>query len=802
MLKSKRSNKLKFIIFAILFTVIAIAALYIYLRIELSQIPSTSAPSKLSPPKVTGKIIGQRLLTYNNSQFVVPFELLSYNTINATSLSINATAFIAQPPNQIYLLNTSDECYNCTDIPLFYSRLRSDILAYNLVNSSNIHNVSITNVSKIPPYSYLIIPSGLLPSQFLKPVNSSTNMTLLDYLLNESTIIIYIGDNFSRLLLPGSIIIPDTSMPGYLLTTSFNYTEYLKNIPNATNVTHDPYYFNKTTFIFNQTLNQYLEGPVTYEYANNGVFIAFSNTLSSWDSINESAADISKALFQDFWMSMLAKGHLTINFTKNNSSGIVGIPLINSSIKMPSSYVFTRNLAGRLVMIARNTNSNKTKTSYSYIYFTPAHSMNGTISIPSMIPPGYTIMSLMSIFLNSSAPVSIQPHITFYTINMTKMYAMPLPYTQVYNNLTFYEYLRFYLPPGSYIVELDGYSNNLYASALFNISPIDIGLTGYNFTNNQYNFYMSSDGQPLSGINYTISLNNKFAKSGVLNNTGVINYTLPAGSPQQYGKLNFKVSLLNSTFYFTMERKAPIITINKQYIELGIVSIVVLLMVTLVKEPNRDEFYIDIPSLPAQKKIEIKIPAKEILSQFDKLNVRYHWKFMPLSKNELKSTISSNMRYNNMPIGITYSNVDKIVTQLMVNGYLVGSDELYAPSDWIAKSGHDIDYLATFKKLRIYLVTHGYMFTDLDSSNLADIVATIRGERSYIIIYSKTSKFTKVPIYNNQTTYLAFLNTFKLEEFLRTLYVTYTPEAEQLKIYISTGSVKLLNADMPEEVFG
>ncbi|MGC9190802.1 MAG: hypothetical protein ACP5FR_02720, partial [Candidatus Micrarchaeia archaeon] len=282
--------------------------------------------------------------------------------------------------------------------------------------------------------------------------------------------------------------------------------------------------------------------------------------------------------------------------------------------------------------------------------------------------------------------------------------------------------------------------------------------------------------------------------------TGTIVYKLPQGISVPYGVTTFKISMLSSQFQYKLNRVAPKVVINKQYIELAIVSIVVLLMVTMVKAPNRDEFYIDIPSLPVQDKVNITVPVRDILALFDKQNISYRWKFMPLSKSEIKAAISANIRYNNMPIGVTYNNVDQIVDQLVSLGYLVSADGLYAPSDWVTKSGHDIEYLATFKKLRLYFVTHAYMFTDLDSSNLADIVTTLHGERVYIVIYSKTSKFIKIPVYGNQPTYIAFLNSFKLDEFKEDLYSTYTPEAEQLKIYISSGVVHLISADAPEEL--
>ncbi|MEM0150113.1 MAG: hypothetical protein QXW10_04410, partial [Candidatus Micrarchaeaceae archaeon] len=759
MASSNHIRALKPVIFIIAVAIVIIVALFAYMAIEFSHIkPIPPAPSKVYTPHVTGTLVSQNLLLYNDSHEFVPYELVGYKAINATSLLFNASIFSMPAPSVVYVLNASNECYECGNMSQFFSALKADILSYGLVNATSISNVSMANVGSISNYSILIVPNGLLPKEFLEPVNSSTNMTLLDLLMSKSTIIIYIGSNFSRLLMPGSIIVPSSLLPSYLDTVPYSYKG------------KSPFYFNSTTFDFS---SGYTYGPLTYNYVGLGVIIAFSNSLNTWKSPAEAASDVSEAIFKSFWIPEIASGEQALNTTKMNSSGVIGMPLVSSTLSPMSSLYSTilNSSFGRIAIKANFSSSKGSKTNYTYIYFSPVHKINGTISIPALVMPGSTIQVPMTIFTNSSAPISVQPHLSIYNINMSSIYTIPLPFMQAYGNFTFIKYINFNLPPGEYIASLQGYSGNQYAAALFNITPVDITISSANFTANAYKLHVYSMGLPISGINYTISLNGAYKSSGIIEG-GVINYSLPAGTPQIYGNIKFTITMLSSSFTYSMTHSAPKISVNKQYIEIAIVVIVVLLMVTLVKAPNRDEFYIDMPMMPQQKKIDINVPVKDILSQFDKLNVRYHWKFMPLSKSELRFAISSNLRYNNMPVGITYSNADLIVDQLVVKGYLVSADDLYAPSEWQQKSGHDIEYLSIFKKLRIYLVTHAYMFTDLDVSNLADIVTTIHGERTYIVIYSKTSKFLKVPLYSNQTTYIAFLNAFKLEEFKEALYAT------------------------------
>jgi len=259
------------------------------------------------------------------------------------------------------------------------------------------------------------------------------------------------------------------------------------------------------------------------------------------------------------------------------------------------------------------------------------------------------------------------------------------------------------------------------------------------------------------------------------------------------------MQMLSTTYHYYSSYNPVTITINKQYIEFVIAIIIVMLEVTLVKAPNRDEFYIDVPAMPEPVKARIKLKSQDVMGTFDSLNSYYRWKYMPLSKNEFRFAISNSIRSNSMPVTPTYNNVETMLNELSSKGLVASADGLFAPNAWIAQSKHDIEYLAVFKKLRVYLVGKGLTFTDLDKSDSADITVRAKNESAYLMIYSKTSRFRNVPIYRNGKTYLVFLNSDRLDEFKRELFSSTAREAEQLKLYISSGSVALVDADNPEE---
>ena len=768
---------------------VCLAAFALYINYTLGSAGKVLPPSNtvIGNPIVNATLASQNVLSFANSSSFLPYALFSYSARNASSVTVNVTVFKSKPPSGVFVLNTSNECFNCGSTAEIMSSLAASLVRYGIIkNQSGVSLAQVSLVSSLPNDSIVVILNGLLPVELLTP--NTKGLTPMETMMDKGISVIYVGQDFSHALLHGSIVIPTSNLtiPGFMLTTS-----------SSRNSTKG-FFFDKSTFAFAAGAKL---GSISYTNALNGSIVAFSNGPGTWPSYADVGIDIASAIQKLFWLPQYSTGYTTIGTAGLQSvSGRVGV--IESGMSINASSGVYRTLArlnGGYARAAVSANSLfNSNTAYQYLYFSPRMSLNGTVSIVQSIVPNQQIPVVMTIFTHSATPVSIQPHLSVYALNMSSVTTIPLPFTSASNNFTFVKYLNFYIAPGRYLLELDSFTNQQYAAAYFNVSPISLALDNANFSNGAFIFSIASAGQRLSGISYNITLNGLYRSVGTVTN-GTLTYVLPSGTPVIYGSLNFSIGMLSHQFGYTAYNTPSVITINKQYVELAIVSIVVILMVVLVRAPNRDEFYIDVPSLPEQKKTNIKLKDKEVLSAFDRLNMHYHWKYMPLSSSELRIAISGNIRYNNMPVNLTYGNVESIINQLVSAGQLVGADELYAPKAWIAQSGHDIEYLVTFKKLRLYLVTHAYLFTDMDTSSVADIVATLHNERKYIIIDSKQMKFGKIPIYAGSKTCIAFMNQEKLEEFKSKLYNSTTRESEMLKVYISSGTISLMDADNPSE---
>jgi hypothetical protein len=765
---------------------IIIVGFFAYIAISLHSLEygRTSQAAKPLIPYLSISLLSKSQLSYESGQYLIPYSQVSYTESNLSNVFFNSTLFKTQPPERVFILNSSGNCYECSDLSQVDADIGKYLGYYNLPYASSISYVNQQDLSSLPSASVLIILSGAMPLSLLS-TNSNASVPLISQLLSKGIDIIYVGRNFANAT-SGSILVPvsQSSIPSYL-----------KWNDQAQHYNDSSFYLNSSSYYL---ANGTRYGPLSYAYYQNGSILVFPTYLSSWKNASSAASDISKALSQLFWLPKYSSGNATIGIKANNASGIIGLPMektydnynYTSAASIPSAYAM-------IVGYTNKTYSISNHSIYRYLSYTLTPNQNGSISLPASIVPGTQQSAIISVITGSQTPVEVSPHLTIYTINMSEVEEIPLQPFNASGTFTFISPTQFKLPPGSYIAEIQSFYNRLYAASLFNISPIVITLRSANYTSGAFSLFISSDAQPLSGIPYKITVNHLYPFYGNLTN-GTIQYALPAGTPKLTGNVDFGISMLGRNFTYVANNSPVTITISSQYIEIAIVIIIALILVTVVRAPNRDEFYIDVPAIREQKKIQIKINSTELLSAFDKLNLYYHWRYMPLSVNEIRTAISNNIRHGSMPVSLTYSNVERLLSQMVSYGSVVAADGLYAPKTWTSASGHDIEYLATFKKLRVYFVSHAVPFNDIDLSNAADIVATINGERVYIVIHSRTSKFQKIPILENVKTYIAFLNQEKLDDFQRYVHTFTEGYAEQLRMYLSAGKISLINADSPE----
>jgi hypothetical protein len=784
-----RSRRSKIIVAIALVCIILVGGVFGYLTLLITNLNKAASNPALPSPSITGYLNYQGLLAYNNGQYEFPYVSVVYNAVSAGKLNAKASIFVNKPPSHLYILNFTGGCYQCGNATEAINSLISGINGYGMNwLVANTSYISPDNLSQVQNDSILVIVTGLLPSQL-----EDNNFSIMSSLLQRQTSILYVGLNFSSMIIPGVVPTqaPTSGVPKYLQTS----TEYSRGNGGI-------FTFNSPTFRFSNGSRYYF---ATYTNVGNGSIVSFPNTLQSWPTEQEAGADMATAIWQMFWLPRYASGSTTGAYVSNGGSGAIGIPMNKTPIPYNLTLPGVLNRGYMVVVVGAAPLYAGKRTAYMYITGQPKLGSRGIVSIaPTLAPNTSGVQIGFNITSKPARPVNLSTYIEIYNQNLTSVLSVPGPSIHNFSSKspTLIVHQNLDIGPGRYIVMLRNFSDNTeVAGGFFTIPSYVITPVNVNFTAGIYIFRIKSGGEPVSNIRYNISLDNAYPSSGVMQ-SGVIEYKLPAGTPQPSGPLNFTFTILGQKIGYRITHETSPFLVNSEYVEVGVVILMMIIMVVFVRAPTRDEFYVDVPNLPESKKVDIKLKAADVLSVFDKLNANYHWKYMPLSKTEMKSAIAINIKYNNIPVELTYSNVDSILDSLLVKNMVVSEDELYAPIAWMEASKHDITYLATFKKLRIYFVTHSYTFTDIDTSEEADLVATIHGTKKYVVIYSDTSRFKNIPMYPGSRTYLVFVNSDAMEDFRAKLYETSSAEAEKLKMYISADYIRLVDGNEIEKTIG
>ncbi|MGC8567820.1 MAG: hypothetical protein ACP5LP_01050 [Candidatus Micrarchaeia archaeon] len=744
----------------------------------------------------------------------MPGYITSYYPTNITNITLCGQLFSKQVPNSIYIVNPTSLSYryNLNEFNSFVSDLKADLSKYNINDKVSV--IPISNISYVNNNSIVVLPTGLFPLYLLQ-----NNSAILTQLFSRGITIIYIGGNFSYTVGSGAgsgAVIPisslNISLPSFMSyteATNVNGTYYLANDksplpelppqPVILNLKKPMYLLRYGTVYENSSFISQIYGEGSLL-----VLPYYPDMFSSADL----SSNLANSIFSMFWMPTYAYGCNNLTGQKlNNNLNYINLLLFNSNMKV-SSYnniaAFAdnpSNFYGRIYAIYTNNSRN-----YSYESFNFSN-INFKISgLANVNPIFYTnsySMFNFTIFTGSQTPIVLPLHINIFNVNMTNnMVVLPETLQSAKGNFSFI--VRYYasLPPGDYVAQLANSRNNVSAMALFAVPPISINLISSNYSESyskgNFTFQITENKVPIPNLPCNVSINGRLYHQNLTTNySGMFDYVLPKDAviPSKQN-LVFTINIYNSNYTYAYPKTPAIsFTINPMYTETAIVSLVVIILLVFVKDPYRDEFYIDYVNLPSPQKIKIKIKPDDIIALFDKMNNYYHWNYMPLSKIDIRNAINSNIKYNGMPIGVTYQNVDKILDDLVVAGYLVKKEDFYIPAEWVKKSGYDITYLATFKKLRLYFMSHAYVFTDLGESSVADIIVNTKIGKIYIQIYSTSSKFKNIISHDDGDTYLTFFNQEEMDDFMDIVYSTSSSEAEKFRVYLSSGKVKLLNAD-------
>ncbi len=780
---SRHKGALNIVIVALILFLLLAGLVYFYVQGQLSAI--LSAPSSAPTGRITGTLtlLQQGLLTYNYSSYLLGYAKAHYSQSNSSNSTLSLSIYPENPSEPVYVINVGGYCDQCFVGSSLFGALNYSMSKYGMIlNRSSLNYIDINQLSRLPQKVTVIIPSGLLPNILLpnatytEKCTNYANITIMD-MLGEGDTVIYVGRNFSRSVSCSGQVTQNTAQETAALNRFSNNT-----IPNTTSA---GLFFSSPTFIVEPGASL---GHVYSAHILNGTLIVLSDYPSTgWNnSVSNLASDLAKVMVSRFWIPAMASGFDAINGTSSNATVFTTNTLIgyssNVSAQINSSYALLRlNL------------TNQDGFQDFELPFRYSLKQNGLISMPAVTGLSQATTLSAQVF-NQSKSSTVITFVSVLDRNLSATSSAPILVGQT-GAQSIYSFPQFYLPTGYYVAQLIDQQGSIYSSSLFYIANSTIIPQKLNFSNVTFLFSASSNGQPLNGVPYQISINKAYGFNGIIEN-GNIKYSLPPGTSLNRGNGTFEVGIMGSNYsvpYNYQSQKA--ITVPPLYIAFAVAAIGIVILNKILVPPNIDDYYIDVPDIKPSKLEHAKEPAESIVSVFDKVNAFYHWKYVPLTADEVKSGISTNIKYGNTRMTITLRNTYAILGSMVEKGVVSTADDYYAPSRWISESGYSMEYLVIYRKLKDYCISNAMLLTEMGASSKADVIVTNKGAQNYVKIYSPGLKAKDIEVSQKTRTFIVFIDEEARMSFLDKLYLSYGNNAEILKMAISYGNVRLVDSN-------
>jgi hypothetical protein len=767
---------------AVIVIILALIAVYVQ-----GQIKQLVAPVNVISGPISGSLsmTSHGMLTYNYSNYLAGYAKVHYFQSNATNATLSLTIYSSNPAEPVYLVNVGGYCVQCFIGSSLLKDLNSSMHTYGLINNqSSLNYIDINKLNELPPGVIVIIPSGLMPTALLPNVTYSekcpsySNVTVVS-MLSEGDTIVYVGDNFTR----------SVSCSGQIALNSNRSISTLIPFMNDTprNNTQSKLHFNSPTFYLGPG-NSY--GKVTEAHILNGTLIALSNYPSvGWNySAAYLASDISMVLESRFWMAPLATG--SMNLSTFSDQGNATVFTINTHITYAPQVSTQVNDSFALLRLNL---SNKNAFQELEIPFRYTLRQNGLIGMPAVTGLSQPTQISAQVF-NASSSATIITFVPILTSNLTNATTSPVRIGQT-GPTALFTYPSLYLKSGYYIAKLMDQQGNTYSYALFYVDNSTISPSSLDFKNTSFRFTATSNGQPINGVSYKVNINGAYNGTGVIDGGSIV-YNLPSGVSIGYGTGYFNFEIMGRNYSMPYSYTNPnAVRIPPLYIAFVIAAIIIVVLNKVLIPPNVEEYYIDVPDVKPQKLEHASESVDSIIAVFDRVNIFYRWVHMPLTAEEVKAGISSNIKYGNTRMSITIRNTYSILNALLQKGVVQMADDYYAPTRWIKESGYSIEYLVVYRKLRDYCIANAMFITELGVSSNADVIVTSKGTQTYVKIYSKGVKSSSIEVSQKIRTFIVFIDMEARLNFLNELYKSYGSNAQILKIAIAYGNVKLIDSD-------
>jgi hypothetical protein len=760
----------------ILIAIIILALAFLYFS---SQFIPSGGPfqAPVDKPVINNTIEGGQILTtgLRGTPEYIAAVLVDYNTSNINNYSVVISTYDKKLPSEVFVLNS--ERFEASTYSDFIRTLRANLEKRKII----LNEISIKQLETLPQGALVIVPSGVIPKEFLGFDSQITMSSLLD----RGIVVLYIGQPFNRMF-NGSLVVTTPQTTVNSLPVRFDQTSEL--------VSSDGFHLFQPLYRASSgsTDSGLVYGSVSYAARGNGAFVFVPQTLDGgWRSNHTAAAeDIARIVFESPWAKPNAP-NATYNFT-NQAEFSGNRYFFSQPFKSP-------NATAKVEFIGYSNSSNFPVRETLIIQLEKNDQNALFIDLGGRVVP--TNITNLPVRMNAelNEPVAAQPSmlLVITDVNGTELQTFPQGSVDVQSDKSFD--IQVFVDRGEYIVKLVDDESKTHAQTYMKVVSPEITYIGFeNQRKSAYLFDIKMEGNPFELQEVNVKVDGGQYGTYTFNN--VQRMRVDVG--QFTGGENMPLG--NHSFEFTsggLHLKVPVDHFRaKTIFDEPFFWIVMILTGGIVGVgmffARQEEVYyaLDIPDFPPVAKTRIPLAADAVLGIFQKVNDTYRWQNTPLTSAEIKNGFKD-IFVKGKPIYITDYNVEFLLEELEKRGQVRESLSYYGLTEWEAKSKRSIEYLSLMRRIRDICVNNAIPFTSIGESKEADTVITVVGQQISVHFYEKNANLRELisrvlPTIGRGISIILFKNPFDKDGFQQ--LVNSSPSVAPLIVKMEADSSSLL----------
>jgi len=647
----------------------------------------------------------------------VAYFLLGFESQNVSAANFSARLFREKPVTQVFMLEHARE--SADTYPLFHSRLAEALSMQGI----SVNEIGLESLSALPEGALLVVPTGYFPFELLSGGADSNFKSLL----SRGVDIVYIGMPFDTLALDKS---------GGTVKMENNDISFVKGRPESSDgfLLYDAQYVaSPGRGAPGMSSQGALYGSVSAVRMGKGSMLFIPQFLDGgWVTDSDSqgyekaAADVSRLIYDERWLAPLASAYANITAP----SGKEPVSLYTTQFSEDSAFarISTEALDGNGAVLRSFSIFRVEKAQKGEIY------PRDPLAVPFYLSGVKTRLNLA---LKESDPTPVKLFVGMYKDGFELQrseFELGLTNPTIEKSVDF----QVNAEPGEYVLAIIDSSGKVYAATVLTVTDLDIGLSYADWQNGKFNFTLSAGGKPISPQSLSVAMDKsgeqQYSQSSMLRSGGAAQLAYSYAGKIAPGEHTFTFSAGGWSKDFSAEYYArKNLWDNPTVVILGVISLLVFGVGTVLRRPEVLRYGLDIPDFPPLTTIKIPLKRETVLEIFDNVNAGYSWKWMPLRSEELKSGFRK-LTYNGKPILIGDFNLERVLSKLREEGAVRDELDYWGKTSWEKESNHSIRYLMIYRILRNVFVNNAVKFSKIDAIPECDVKAVLGNEEIYFHI--------------------------------------------------------------------